>query len=222
MVVFLCKEKLKMTTSEPQPSRVIAPGFPGRSNGVETGSEVTQNEVRTSGFYRKAAEVAMGNETLIDPAVSIATIHAMLEAPDSEGRFLPEIKIPEGSLEDYEGEGAQKPVFDSSGRRVGIVNMRYDSETRSGFFGGVEIRPGDAKQGYGTSAYLETALEFLEAGADFRNDPAKVTGDARKMWHKLRDAGLAVVVEEFQETGPDEYTGYYVINGNNLPKSAES
>lgn len=215
-----------MTVIESTPQTIIAKNFPTPAvvapELVETRPPVEEamSRVVSNGFYKNITEVALGGEALIDPKLTMETIRAMLANPDDKGRRIPNIEVTKGKLDDYDpAVSMPRLIKNESGEPIGNVTKMYIPETKTGFLGSVIVEP---DQGYGTSVYLNTALEFLEQGVDFRNDPSNSSEDAKNMWEKLRDAGLAVAVQEFEEYEPGHYAGYYVINGNNLPKSPDN
>ena len=207
---------------EPPRSRVRTPNFPPRAvDESKGGHEVPKSRVQIKNFRRKTGEVALGSEKLIDPATSLAMINAILEGTDHQGRVLPQIRwFPARPSIDETFVIEKGLVVDSTtGQSVGVADKMLDTAAKTGYLGGVGLTPG---KGYGMRLYLETARELLAGGFDFRNDPSRCTEAAVGMWHKLRDAGLATPVKEFHEASPGEYEGYYVINGNNLPKTPDA
>lgn len=169
----------------------------------------------------RVGNIAIGQDQLIDPSVTLATVDAMLTQPDEQGRMLPTIEF-DGT--DTEELGSRvKSVTDRvrtpDGGVVGVSQVLIDADGKTEFF--TQVTALEQGKGYGPAIYLKAIKRALEQNHDFRTDPASQTPEAVAMWEKFADEGLASVVEPFtpMEDGSGRSRGYYVINGNDKPKT---
>ena len=167
----------------------------------------------------RIGNVAIGQEQLIDPSVTLTTLDAMLAKPDKRGRVLPQIDFDQTDVEEL-GSGVTSVtdrVRNSEGGVVGVAQVSITETEQSEFF--TQVTALERRKGYGPAIYLNSIKKALERGNDFRTDPAEQSADAVRVWEDLEEAGVAMKVTEFEKIpGHDTFRGYYVVNGNNRPK----
>jgi len=162
-------------------------------------------------------DILLASDSLVDPGTTLARIDQIVDAPDGEGRVVPDIE-----LELTTNGGAPGVMYyftNGSGARVAEACLSVSDEMASDNLWRPTVLEGFENQGFGTAMYLYFIRQSLANGHDFRSDMSGQTEDAVRMWRRLRDMGIAQAAQEFSlPTGKESYEGYYVVNGNGQPK----
>jgi len=164
-------------------------------------------------------EIILNSEQLFSPQANLQKIDDLLNSPDELGRTLPEVEYITYQPDEFEGGRiTTSRIVEPNGGLITLGEQEVLTDNVSGteYFSSIWANQG---KGIGMRMYLEAIKAAIQRGHDFRTDTSLQSEEAVKVWQKLRDKGLAQVVEEFkydQDIG--DYRGYYVVNGNNLPK----
>lgn len=177
---------------------------------LELSPDLTVESSPATVLDRPLGEVAIGQDQLIDPTVTLLKVETLLTK-------LPEVKILERPV--LQSSSSAFEIEDDKGNEIGFAVVVSSKELKSEYFGDVVVF--EKGKGYGSAVYLTAIQQALSKGYDFRTDPSEQSSDAVKIWQRLRDEELATVVDKFSPVEGREglFRGYYVVNGNNQPKT---
>lgn len=154
---------------------------------------------------------------------------AIRDALDPDGRLPQVILTKDADHSPYDVLGREgEPTYAfhivdaRTGSRVGRMALAESQESGAYLISDIEVDQSGQGQGYGMAAHALAIEAAAEAGRGFVND-RKLTVDSLRVWKRLIDAEIAVLVRPFvgdDPSLPDDqqyyYTGEAVIDPSYL------
>lgn len=162
--------------------------------------EVNGPQAHELGMVVVALEASPQVERAYEVTNAIDPEHVL---PEVEVIADPSVRVSRGSLV------PQKSLIMCNGRKIGECTIVSDNKERTRWFNGIEVI--EKGKGYGSAAYKTVIKHAMLDGYDFRTHEWSQTEDAKRVWERLANKGVARVEQPFVSDGKGRFSGSYVV-----------